>query len=308
MTKTMQVSKLSVIDMLVDELGTIPQIMASPVTMAGTGQITMPLEIDLTSDTVMPILEFDVTLKMTAPQSNPSTVLSNIRSITVEHSAILTQAGKPKVYTLDTATLLDGGLLSGVLMSDALLKTDLAYCAVDPVVAGKESGSEVSETYVARVALPFKLPRGHLKVTLNCQDISYNGKVLDFTARRAILICPRRQISKTGAYIACDSRRISGLSTFAFDTDAKMFVAIGHSNVNGGILDAYNESTNPNGLGQPAQVGEMTVTQVTETVKYYQSRLSMGDAEIALSIDNPIPRVNRPTPMTLSLFRYDVYY
>lgn len=307
MASTKVVSKIGVVDMLVDELGTMPQIMASPVTMAGTGQITMPLEIDLTSDTVMPILEFAVTLKLTSPASNPSTVLSNIRSITLEHSAFSIN-GTPKVYTLDTATLLDGGLVAAVLMSDALVKSDLSYAAVDPTVDGKASGSEVNETYVARVALPFKLPAGHLKVTLNCQDIAYNGTLLDFTARRAILICPRREISATGAYIACDSRRIAGLSTFAFDTPAKMFVAVGHTGVNGGILDTYNASTNPTGLNQPAQIGEMTVTQVTETVAYYKSRTSIADAELVVCIDNPIPRVNRPTPMTLSLFRYDVYY
>lgn len=308
MASALRAAPVSVVNMITDELGTFPQVMPSPVTMAGMGQVTIPLEIDLTSDTVMPILEFAVTLKMTSPASNPSTVLSNIRTITVEHSAFKGANGTPVVYTLDTATLLDGGLVASILMSDALVKSDLSYCAVDPVVAGQASGSEATTTYVARVALPFKVPAGHLKVTLNCQEISYNGAILDFTARKAILICPRRQISATGAYIACDSRRIAGLSTFAFDKAAQMFVVVGHTGVNGGILDTYDATTNPTGMNQPAQIGEMTMTQVTELVAYNASRMAAGDAEIVVDIDNPKPRVNRPTPMTLSLYRYDVYY
>jgi hypothetical protein len=301
-----EVPRLSVIDMLVNELGTIPQIMASPVTMAGTGQITMPLEINLTSDVVMPILEFGVTLKMTSPADSPSTVLSNIRSITVEHEAFRDQNGNPKVYTLDTATLLDGALVATALMSDPLMKSDTVYAAIDPEVAGQASDPETT-TYTARVALPFKVPAGKFKVTLNCQDISYRGTILDFTARRAILICPRREIAATGCYIACDSRRISGLSTFAFDKAAQMFIAVGRASVNGGILDKVS-SANPNGYGQAAQIGEMTLTQVTENVTYFSSRLVNSDVEMAICIDQPIPRINRPTQMTLSLFRYDVYY
>lgn len=306
----MKVSKLAAQNMLINEFGAIPQIMASPVTMAGTDQITIPLEIDLTSDTVTPILEFGVTGKWTAPASNPSSVLSNIRSITLEHSAFRDQNGQPTQYTLDTATLKDGGLLAAALMSDPAFPSDLAYIAVDPTVDGQASGSEVTTTYTAKVALPCKLPPGHLKVTLNCQAISYRGTLLDFTARRAILICPRRQVPDNGCYIICDSRRIAGLSTFAFNTDCQMFCVVGHSAVDGGILDTYDATTNPNGGGQPSQVGEMTLTQVTESVNYYASRLgaAAGDAQIVVSIDDPKPKINRPTQMSLSLFRYDVYF
>lgn len=310
MAKIIQATPIGVVGMLVDELGTFPQISAAPVTMAGTGQITMPLEMDLNSDVVCPIVEFAVNIKMTSPASNPSTVLSNIRSVKIQHSAIKDPAtGMPKTYTLDTATLLDGALLAAALMSDATVKTDESFASVDPLVAGQASGSEVMTEYIARFALPFKLPAGHLSIVLNCQDISYNGTVLDFGTRRALIIAPRRAISETGAYIACDSRRIAGLSTFAFEQGAQMFAVVGKSNVNGGILDVYDATTNPTGLGQPSQIGTMTLTQVTEQVQYYQARLpASSNVEMVINIDNPIPRVNRPTPMSLSLFRYDVFY
>lgn len=302
--KTRQMTKLGITNCIIQEVGTFPQMAPAPVTMAGSGQVTIPLELDLTSDTVCPIVKFDVTLELTAPSANPSKVLDNIRSVTVEHSAITGANGQPKVYTLDTATLQDAGLLATCLMSDALVKSNDLYATVNEVVAGQSSGSEKSTTYHARFALPFKLPAGHLKVTLNCQEINYAGTLLQFTSRAAYILAPRRQIMDTGAYLICDSRRIAGLSTFAFNEAAKAFAVVGDSTVNGGILDI-------SGSGQPAQIGEMTMTQVTNQVEYYHSVLadsSFANKEVVINIDNPIPRVNRSTEMTLSLFRYDVYY
>lgn len=302
--KTRQMTKLGITNCIIQEVGTFPQMAASPITMAGSGQVTIPLEMDLTSDTVCPIVKFDVNLKLTAPSANPSKVLDNIRSVTIEHSAIKSANGTPKVYTLDTATLADGGLVATCLMSDSLLQSNDLYGTLNETVAGQSSGSEAATTYHARFALPIKVPAGHLKVTLNCQDINYNGTLLQFTSRAAYLIAPRREISATGAYLICDSRRIAGLSTFAFNDAAKAFAVVGDSTVNGGILDT-------SGSGQPAQIGEMTLSQVTNQVEYYHSILGdSGNAnkEVVIDIDNPIPRVNRATEMTLSLFRYDVYY
>ena len=304
MGKTKQMTKLGITNCIIQEVGTFPQMAPSPVTMAGAGQVTIPLEMDLTSDTVCPIVKFDVTLELTAPSANPSKVLDNIRSVTVEHSAILGANGMPKIYTLDTATLADGGLVATCLMSDSLIMSNDMYGTLNETVAGQSSGTEKSTTYHARFALPIKVPAGHLKVTLNCQEVNYAGTLLQFTARAAYLIAPRREISDTGAYLVCDSRRIAGLSTFAFSDAAKAFAVVGDATVNGGILDK-------SGAGQPAQIGELTMSQVTNQVEYYQHILAdtaNDNKEVVIDIDNPIPRVNRATEMTLSLFRYDVYY
>lgn len=308
MAKVIKTPRISLIDMLVDELGVLPQMAASPITMAGSGQVTIPLELDLTSDTICPVINFEATLKLTAPGSNPSKVLDNIRSITIEHTAFRDANGQPKVYTLDTTTFEAGAQLAVALMSDPMYPVSKAYDVVNETVTGQASGSEVSTTYHARFAIPFKLPAGHLKIVLNCQEINYNGSLLEFTSRAAYLVAPRRCIDSRGAYLACDSKRIAGLSTFAFDKNAAMFAVVADDRVSGGILDVYDATTNPNGLGQPAQIGEMTLSQVTRMVTYYKTVMNDEHLEMVVDIDKPIPRVNRATQMTLSLFRFEAFY
>lgn len=309
MAKVIKTPRISVVDMLVDELGVLPQMAAAPVTMAGSGQVTIPLEMDLTSDTICPVVSFDVTMKLTSPAANPSKVLDNIRSITVEHSAFRDPAtGVTKVYTLDTSTFESGAQLAVALMSDPMFPVSKTYDVVNETVTGQGAGLEVSTTYHARFAIPFKVPAGHLKITLNCQEINYAGTLLEFTSRAAYVVAPRRTIDAHGAYLACDSRRIAGLSTFAFDKDAQMFAIVADKRVAGGILDAYDANDNPNGLGQPAQVGEMTLSQVTRMVGYYKAVMNDDNLEMVINVDQPIPRVNRATQMTLSLFRFDAFY
>lgn len=302
MPRSVTLPKARMIEVLANEFGTLPLMAATPVTLPGSGQLTIPLEIDLNADAICPVVHFDVNLKLTAPSGDKSKVLDNIRTVTVEHSAFRDPVtGAPKVYTLDTSTLEDGALLAVALLSDTTTKVTTGYSVKNDVVQGQPAGSEQYTKYSARFAIPFKLPAGHLKITLNCQDINYKGDVLDVASRAGYIVAPRRQVNADGAYIACDSKRVAGLSTYRFPSSAEIFAVVARASVEGGILDRT-------GSGQPAQVSKQTLTQTTQMVEYYSEVLSDTDLELAICADSPDPSINRSTPMTLSLFRFDTFY